>query len=332
MTNWNYETIDRLYNAPFLELVNKAQSIHAENFEIGDIQVSTLLSIKTGSCPENCSYCPQSAHFETSVEKESLMSIEQVVEKAKIAKKNGAGRFCMGAAWRNLSDKNLPKVTEMIKEVKKLGLETCVTLGMLNQQQAQKLKEAGLDYYNHNLDTSREYYEKIITTRTYEDRLNTLDNVNEAGINICCGGIIGMGETREDRINFLLELLKLPSPLHSIPINRLIPVSGTPLSQTKQLDNFEFIKTIAIARILFPRSRVRLSAGREDMSDEMQTLCFLAGANSIFYGDVLLTANNSSVSNDEQLFNKLGIKIEQDSINQNHGKDYDQPISETVAS
>jgi len=314
---WSAEQVAELYELPFINLVFKAQNIHRENFDPNEVQLSTLLSIKTGTCPEDCAYCPQSAHYDTNLTKESLFDVEEVIKKAKIAKENGTSRFCMGAAWRSPPKKDFPKVLEMIKAVKDLGLETCVTLGMLDKEQTEQLRAAGLDYYNHNLDTSPEYYKKIITTRTYEDRLETLANVRESGMNVCCGGIIGMGETREDRIGLLIQLANLPEPPMSVPINRLVSVKGTPLADNpiSEIDNFEFIRTIAIARIMMPKSYVRLSAGRTDMSEEMHALCFMAGANSIhFSGEKLLTTPNRDKDADAILFEKLGIntkKIEQ---------------------
>lgn len=305
---WTKSEVENLYALPLFDLLYKAQTIHRERFKANEIELCTLLNIKTGTCPEDCAYCPQSAHYDTGLQKENLFDVEKVKKEALEAKNAGATRFCMGAAWRNPPTKEFPKVLAMIKEVKALGLETCVTLGMLNDEQAQQLKTAGLDFYNHNLDTSPEHYKKIITTRTYEDRLNTLENVRKADINVCCGGIIGLGETREDRIEFLLQLANLPKAPESVPINRLIPIQGTPLEKTAPLDNLEFIRTIAVARIMMPTSIVRLSAGRDKMSDEMQTLCYFAGANSIFFGDKLLTAGNPEQDADMQLFAKLGMK------------------------
>ncbi len=305
---WDPVEVEQMYNSPFVTLLHKAQSIHQENFIPNKVQLSTLLSIKTGSCPEDCAYCPQSGKYNTKIQKERLIDIEKVKEKAKAAKACGATRFCMGAGWRNPSKRDLPKVIEMIKAVKELGMETCVTLGMLTTEQAQELKEAGLDYYNHNLDTSRRYYKEIITTRTYDDRLETLENVRKADINVCCGGIMGMGETREDRVDFLLQLANQDTPPESVPINKLMAMEGTPLGDQKpEIDNFEFIRTVAIARIMMPTSFVRLSAGRDNMSEEMQALCFMAGANSIFFGDKLLTASNPSNDRDVKLLEKLGI-------------------------
>jgi len=272
------------------------------------VQISTLLSIKTGSCPENCSYCPQSAHYKTGLKKEPLMALDDVLMAAKKAKEAGASRFCMGAAWRGPRDEDLNQVCSMVSEVKKLGLETCVTLGLLKDDQALQLKEAGLDFYNHNIDTSEEFYNKIITTRTFQDRIDTLDQVRKAGLKVCCGGIIGMGEDNEDRIKMLVTLANLDEPPESVPINKLIRIPGTPLEGQKEVDPFDFVKTIALARILMPGSYIRLSAGREQMSDEMQALCFLAGANSIFYGEKLLTADNPIPENDHLLFERLGLE------------------------
>jgi biotin synthase len=307
-TSWDRQSVEALYDLSFLELLYRAQTVHREHFKQNEIELCTLLSIKTGTCPEDCAYCPQSGHFKTGLQKEKLFDVEEVRKQAVQAKEAGASRFCMGAAWRNPPEKEFPKVLEMVKTVKSEGLEACVTLGMLTDQQALQLKEAGLDFYNHNLDTSPEYYEKIITTRTYDDRLTTLSHVRQAGINVCCGGIICMGETRADRIGLLLQLVNLPKPPDSVPINRLIPIKGTPLANTDKIDDFEFVRTIAVARILMPKSVIRLSAGREGMSDELQTLCFMAGANSIFFGDKLLTAANPEADDDMQLFKKLGIK------------------------
>lgn len=308
---WSNEKVAELYEMPFIDLIFKAQLIHRKHFKSDEVQICSLMSIKTGTCPEDCAYCPQSAHYNTGIQKEKLLPIDQVIAEAKIAKANGATRFCLGAAWRTPPKKEFPKVLEMIKEIKKLGIETCVTLGMLNQEEAEELKNAGLDYYNHNLDTSKEYYDKIITTRTYEDRLDTLECVRNAGINTCCGGIMGMGETRLDRISFLMQLASLSKPPESVPINLLIPVKGTPLEKATPLDPFEFIRTIAIARIMFPTSFVRLSAGRNTMSDEMHALCFMAGANSIHAGKVLLTTPLPDTNQDMALLNKMGLKITQ---------------------
>jgi biotin synthase len=306
--NWKKEEILKLFELPFADLIFSATTIHRQNHNPNAVQISTLLSIKTGSCPEDCKYCPQSAHYNTDLKKEPFMEVKEVVSAAIKAKEAGASRFCMGAAWRNLNDRDLDKVCQMVEKVKDLGLETCVTLGMVNGLQTQKLKTAGLDYYNHNIDTSPEYYKEIISTRSFEDRLNTLENVRNAGINVCSGGIVGMGEAREDRSEMLRTLANLPKHPESVPINMLVKVKGTPLENASGVDEFEFIRTIAIARILMPKSYVRLSAGREKMSDQTQALCFLAGANSIFYGDKLLTTGNPEAKKDQELFEKLGIK------------------------
>jgi len=314
MSHLDTSEIVSLYEQPFIDLVYQAQSIHRTHFKTNAIERCTLLSIKTGACPEDCAYCPQSGHYNTGLKKEKLLPIADVIEKAKAAKALGAKRFCMGAAWRNPPDKDFPNILEMVRAVKALGLETCVTLGSLTPAQAEQLKSAGLDFYNHNLDTSENYYKEIITTRPYAERLQTLAHVEKAGLNTCCGGIIGMGETREDRAAFLQTLQQLEAPPTSIPINRLIPIAGTPLANTPKIDDIEFIKTIAITRILFPRSIIRLSAGREDMSELMQAWCFMAGANSIFYGDVLLTASNTTTNQDHVLFEKLGMVATKESL------------------
>ena len=307
--DFSVEEISKLFALPFNDLMFKAAEIHRQFHNPNAVQISTLLSIKTGSCPENCKYCPQSAHYNTGLEKESLMAIDKILEAAKAAKEAGASRFCMGAAWRNLHDRDVEKICHIVDEVKKTGLETCMTLGMLTDSQSKKLKEAGLDYYNHNIDTSPEFYSEIITTRSFEDRLNTLKNVREAGLNVCSGGIVGMGETREDRAKMLIVLANLPQHPQSVPINMLVRVAGTPLAekQEQELDQFEFIRTIAVARIMMPKSAVRLSAGRENMNEQTQALCFLAGANSIFYGEKLLTTSNPEMERDQNLFKKLGI-------------------------
>ena len=306
--DWSRDQIAELFNLPFADLVFHAQQTHRNYFDPNAVQVSTLLSIKTGRCPEDCGYCPQSVRFETEVEVEPLLPLEEVIDAASKAKANGSSRFCMGAAWRSPKDKDIDNVIEMVQEVKALGLETCLTLGMLSEQQAHRLKEAGLDYYNHNLDTSPEFYGDIITTRTYQDRLDTLAHVRNAGINVCCGGILGMGETRQDRIGLLQELANQEPHPESVPINMLVRVEGTPLQDSVDFDALEFVRTIAVARILMPKSYVRLSAGRENMSEEMQALCFLAGANSVFYGEKLLTTPNPTEQSDQELFRKLGIK------------------------
>jgi biotin synthase len=285
----------------------RAQSLHRQNFDPAAVQISTLLSIKTGGCPEDCAYCPQSARYDTGVRAEKVMSLEAVLAEARAAKASGASRFCMGAAWREPKDRDLESVCAMVEGVKSLGLETCATLGMLTAGQARRLKDSGLDYYNHNLDTSPEFYGEIITTRTYQDRLETLDNVRAAGMHVCCGGIVGMGEGREDRIGMIATLASLPAHPESVPINMLVRVAGTPLAGEQKLDPFEFVRTIAVARITMPRSVVRLSAGREDMSEETQALCFLAGANSIFYGPKLLTTPNPGRDRDRDLMDRLGM-------------------------
>lgn len=292
-------------------LMEKARQVHKENFSENKIQASTLLSIKTGGCKEDCAYCPQSSKYQTGIAASKLMSKEDVLEKAKAAKACGATRFCMGAAWRSPTDKGVQDICAMVTEIKQLGLETCATLGMIEEDQALALKEAGLDYYNHNIDTSEDYYPKIISTRTFQDRLDTLDNARKAGMKICCGGIIGMGETVEDRLKMLLALANLPTPPESIPINQLIPIPGTPLAQSVKVDVFEFIKIIAIARILMPSSYVRLSAGREHMDEALQAWAFFAGANSIFFGDVLLTAKNPSMEKDRDLLSRLSLSFEE---------------------
>ncbi|MDE1463129.1 biotin synthase BioB [Spartinivicinus poritis] len=309
--DWGYDEVKMLFDLPFNDLLFQAQTIHRQFFDPNAVQTSTLLSIKTGACPEDCKYCPQSGHYNTGLEKEKLLAVERVLEKAKEAKQGGASRFCMGAAWKHPREKDMPYVLEMVKGVKALGLETCMTLGMLKKEQADQLAEAGLDYYNHNLDTSPEFYGSIITTRTYQDRLNTLGNVRDAGIKVCSGGIIGMGETLTDRIGLLAQLANLPQHPESVPINMLVKVEGTPLENVEDLDPIEFIKTLAVARIMMPASHVRLSAGREQMSDEMQALAFFAGANSIFYGECLLTTANPEKNKDLMLFKRLGIKPEQ---------------------
>lgn len=309
--DWSVEEINSLFAMPFNDLLFAAQTIHREHFDPNYVQVSTLLSIKTGACPEDCKYCPQSARYDTGLEKERLLEISKVIERAKEARATGSTRFCMGAAWRNPKERDMPYVIDMVKEVKKLGLETCMTLGMLTRSQALALKQAGLDYYNHNLDTSPEYYGDIITTRTYQDRLTTLDNVRDAGMNVCSGGIVGMGESADDRSGLLRQLANLPHHPESVPINMLVKVKGTPLDQVEDLEPFEFIRTIAVARIMMPKSFVRLSAGRESMNEQMQALCFMAGANSIFYGCKLLTTSNPETHEDVKLFTKLGINSQQ---------------------
>jgi biotin synthase len=305
--DWTREDVRNLFALPFPELMFRAQTVHRMSFDPSKVQISTLLSIKTGGCPEDCAYCPQSSHYEAGVQASKLMDVDAVLAEARAAKDSGASRFCMGAAWRSPKDKDLESVCAMVEGVKAMGLETCVTLGMLNGPQATRLKDAGLDYYNHNLDTSPEYYGNIITTRTYEDRLNTLANVRDAGINVCSGGIIGMGEGADDRIGMITALATLPQHPESVPINMLVQVEGTPLATGETLDELDFVRTIAVARITMPRSMVRLSAGREDMSDQTQALCFLAGANSIFYGATLLTTPNPDQDHDMALLGRLGM-------------------------
>ncbi len=301
--------VEALLNLPFSDLLFRAQSVHREHFDPNEVQLSTLLSIKTGGCPEDCGYCPQAARYHTGVENEALLPIDAVIEAARAAKANGATRFCMGAAWRGPKQKDLEPVIDMIKAVRDLGLETCATLGMLRDGQAEQLKQAGLDYYNHNLDTAPEFYGEIISTRDYQDRLDTLDKVRNAGMNVCCGGIVGMGESRHGRAALIAQLANLDPQPESVPINNLVRVEGTPLYGTEALDPLEFVRTIAAARITMPKSRVRLSAGRQDMSEAVQALCFLAGANSIFYGDKLLTTGNPEAVQDKILLEKLGINI-----------------------
>jgi biotin synthase len=305
--SWPRERIAALFELPFPELMFRAQTVHRQHFAPTEVQISTLLSIKTGGCPEDCAYCPQSARYQTGLQAEKLMSLDAVIGEARAAKDAGASRFCMGAAWRSPKDRDLDSVCAMVEAVKELGLETCATLGMLTGPQAHALKRAGLDYYNHNLDTSPEFYGQIITTRVYQDRLETLQHVRDAGIHVCCGGIVGMGETRADRIGMIATLASLPVHPESVPINMLVRVAGTPLANQRPLDAFEFVRTIAVARITMPRSVVRLSAGREDMSEETQALCFLAGANSIFYGPKLLTTPNPGRDRDRELMEKLGL-------------------------
>ena len=305
--DWTRAEALALFALPFNELVHRAQSMHREHHDPQAVQVSTLLSIKTGACPEDCAYCPQSARYDTGIEVERLLPLEDVVARAREAKAAGATRFCMGAAWRSPRDRDLARVEAMVREVKSLGLETCATLGMLSAPQARALADAGLDYYNHNLDTSPEYYGEIVTTRRYEDRLETLAHVREAGLRTCCGGIVGMGESRADRAGLLVTLANLPQHPESVPINRLVQVAGTPLAGTALLDPFEFVRTIAVARLMMPTSIVRLSAGREEMPDELQALCFLAGANSIFHGEKLLTTGNPGVEHDRALFERLDL-------------------------
>jgi biotin synthase len=306
--DWTVPAVIALFELPFNDLLFKAHSIHRENFDPNAVQLSTLLSIKTGACPEDCAYCPQSARYDTGLQRERLLPLEEVLATARQARESGASRFCMGAAWRNPRDRDLEQLLPMVQGVKALGLETCLTLGMLTARQAQRLKEAGLDYYNHNLDTSPEFYGNIITTRTYQDRLDTLEHVRTAGLKVCCGGIIGMGEDVRTRAGLLLALANLPEHPESVPINRLVQVEGTPLYGIDRLDGLEFVRTVAAARVMMPQSCVRLSAGRSAMSDELQALCFFAGANSIFYGEKLLTTGNPETEHDRELFQRLGIQ------------------------
>jgi biotin synthase len=309
--NWASAEVQALFALPFNDLLFQAQSIHRQHFDPNSVQVSTLLSIKTGACPEDCKYCPQSIRYDTGLEKEKLMEVDKVLQEAREAKASGASRFCMGAAWRSPKKKDMPYVTAMVKGVKELGLESCMTLGMLTTEQAAELSEAGLDYYNHNLDTSPEYYGEVITTRTYSDRLVTLANVRDAGIKVCSGGIVGMGETVKDRAGLLIQLANLPQHPESVPINMLVRIEGTPLAEEAELDSFDFIRTLAVARIMMPESHVRLSAGREEMNEEMHALAYFAGANSIFYGEKLLTTANPDANKDLRLFDRLGIKPEE---------------------
>lgn len=308
-----------LFERPFFELLHEAASTHREHHDPQAVQVSTLLSVKTGGCPEDCSYCPQAARYNTGVKAEKLMDPDDVLEKAKAAKAAGASRFCMGAAWRELKDRDVPKVARLVAEVANLGMETCATLGMLTAEQAKALKDAGLDYYNHNLDTAPDFYKDIISTRQYQDRLDTLEHVRDAGLKTCCGGIVGMGETREQRAGLLFTLASLPKVPDSVPINQLVAVPGTPLADAKKMDPFEFVRTIAVARIIMPHTMLRLSAGREQMSDELQALCFMAGANSIFYGEKLLTTPNPDQAHDMGLFQRLDVspmQLQQSHANQ----------------
>src|SRR5688572_3057193 len=307
-SSWTLEEVRALHRLPFADLMHRAQSVHRLHFDPNAVQVSTLLSIKTGACPEDCAYCPQSVRYDTGLEREALMEPTDVVERARAAREAGATRFCMGAAWRSPKDRDLEQVAAMVEGVAALGLETCATLGMLTPQQAGRLKKAGLDYYNHNLDTSEAFYGEVITTRTYQDRLDTLSAVRDAGIHVCCGGIVGMGESDDDRAGLIAALASLPQHPESVPINLLVQVEGTPLAGRAALDPLDFVRTIAVARITMPKSVVRLSAGREDMSDETQALCFLAGANSIFYGPKLLTTANPGRDRDMRLLDRLGLR------------------------
>ena len=319
--DWQIDEIKALFELPFNDLLFKAHSIHRETFDPNKVQVSSLLNIKTGACPEDCSYCSQSSKYDTGLEREMLMEVEEVLKQAQNAKNKGATRFCMGAAWRNPTDKSLDKVIPMIQGVKAMGMETCVTLGMLSPKQAAVLKEAGLDYYNHNIDTSKEHYSNVVSTRQFQDRLDTLEAVKDANINVCSGGILGMGETETDRASMLQSLANLEKHPDSVPINLLVPIPGTPFENVKPPSESEFVRTIAVARILMPNSVVRLSAGRLDMGEGMQALCFFAGANSIFYGEQLLTTDNPTVANDKLLFNRLGI----------NSKDNQQSVAQDIA-
>lgn len=307
-TRWSVEAIEALFALPFNDLIFRAQQVHRENFDANTVQLSTLLSIKTGGCPEDCGYCPQSAKYSTGVEAEKLMPLDDVLKAAQAAKDKGATRFCMGAAWRSPKDHQVEAVGEMVAAVKAMGLETCVTLGMLKESQAKQLQEAGLDYYNHNLDTSPDFYGDIISTRTYQDRLDTLGHVRDAGIKVCCGGIVGLGETVTQRAGLIAQLANMAEPPESVPINNLVKVEGTPLADNAEIDPLDFVRTIAVARITMPGSFVRLSAGRESMNESTQALCFLAGANSIFYGEKLLVTDNPELERDTRLFEKLGLK------------------------
>ena len=306
--NWTIAELQTIYDMPFNDLLWKSHQLHRKYHNPNKIQISTLMSIKTGGCPEDCKYCSQSIRYDTDIKLEKTLPITEIIQQAKEAKKNGATRFCMGAAWRNLSDTNISKVKEMIQEVKKLELETCVTLGMLSENQANQLKDAGLDYYNHNLDTSEEYYSKVVTTRSYQDRLNTLKHVRNAGVKVCCGGIIGLGEEPIDRIKLIHVLSNLKEHPESVPINKLVKVEGTPFFDNFEVDEFDFIKIISLSRIAMPKAYIRLSAGRDSMNDQMQALCFFAGANSIFYGEELLTTKNSTITHDQSLLKKLKIR------------------------
>ena len=306
--DWTVDEVEALFALPFADLIHRAQTVHREHHPANTVQMSTLLSVKTGACPEDCAYCPQSVRYDTGLDRESLMAVDDVVTRARTAREAGATRFCMGAAWRSPKKRDIEVMSAMIRGVRELGMETCATLGMLNKEQARELRDAGLDYYNHNIDTSPEYYDKIITTRDFQDRLDTLEAVREAGMSVCCGGIVGMGETVRDRARMLQVLANLEQHPESVPINQLVAVPGTPLANQAPIDPFDFIRTIAVARILMPSSAVRLSAGREQMSDELQALAFLAGANSIFYGEKLLTTGNPDVEHDRRLLDRLGMR------------------------
>ncbi|MBU6211427.1 MAG: biotin synthase BioB [Gammaproteobacteria bacterium] len=316
--DWTVDEVEALFALPFADLMHRAQTVHRAHHPTNTVQMSTLLSVKTGACPEDCAYCPQSVRYDTGLDREALMAVDDVVTRARAAREAGATRFCMGAAWRSPKKRDIEIMSAMIREVRELGMETCATLGMLNKEQARELRDAGLDYYNHNIDTSPEYYDKIITTRDFQDRLDTLEAVREAGMNVCCGGIVGMGETVRDRARMLQVLANLEQPPESVPINQLVAVPGTPLANQAPIDPFDFIRTIAVARILMPSSAVRLSAGREQMSDELQALAFLAGANSIFYGEKLLTTGNPDVEHDRRLLDRLGMRTAPGVIGASH--------------
>ncbi len=316
--DWTVDEVEALFALPFADLIHRAQTVHREHHPTNTVQMSTLLSVKTGACPEDCAYCPQSVRYDTGLDREALMAVDDVVTRARAAREAGATRFCMGAAWRSPKKRDIEVMSAMIREVRELGMETCATLGMLNKEQARELRDAGLDYYNHNIDTSPEYYDKIITTRDFQDRLDTLEAVREAGMSVCCGGIVGMGETVRDRARMLQVLANLEQPPESVPINQLVAVPGTPLADQAPIDPFDFIRTIAVARILMPSSAVRLSAGREQMSDELQALAFLAGANSIFYGEKLLTTGNPDVEHDRRLLDRLGMRTAPGVIGASH--------------
>lgn len=316
--DWTVDEVEALFALPFADLIHRAQTVHREHHPANTVQMSTLLSVKTGACPEDCAYCPQSVRYDTGLDREALMAVDDVVTRARAAREAGATRFCMGAAWRSPKKRDIEVMSAMIRGVRELGMETCATLGMLTKDQALELRDAGLDYYNHNIDTSPEYYDKIITTRDFQDRLETLEAVREAGMNVCCGGIVGMGETVRDRARMLQVLANLEQHPESVPINQLVAVPGTPLADQASIDPFDFIRTIAVARILMPSSAVRLSAGREQMSDELQALAFLAGANSIFYGEKLLTTGNPDVEHDRRLLDRLGMRTAPGVIGASH--------------
>lgn len=334
MTNaqrWTIEEANALFDKPFLDLLFEAQQVHRQHFRPSEVQVSTLISIKTGACPEDCKYCPQSARHSTDLESERLMQVQQVLDAARKARDAGSTRFCMGAAWKNPHDRDMPLLEKMVHGVKAMGLETCMTLGMINDRQAQRLADAGLDFYNHNLDTSPEFYDNIVTTRSYQDRLDTLSTVRQAGMKICSGGIIGLGEDIHDRAGLMVQLANLPTPPESVPINMLVKVEGTPLADNDDVEPFDFIRTIAVARIMMPHSHVRLSAGREQMNEQTQALCFIAGANSVFYGCKLLTTPNPEEHRDIALFQKLGINIERRTIPQGDPETQEQITRQRLA-